>query len=310
MKKEKKGLIEVKKEDVGKRLDKYLAEYLGLSRERIKDLIQQKHIKVNDTQKKASYILHEKDLISFYIPPPKKMEILPQEGDIQIIYEDKYLAIINKPAGISVHPSPGVYENTLVNILLSKFKDLSGIGGIERPGIVHRLDKDTSGVMIIAKEEKAHLALSLAFKQREIKKTYLAVVWGNLKENKGKIDAPIGRDLIHRKKMKVTLNNARGAITYFEVIKRFDGFTYVKAFPKTGRTHQIRVHFSYIGHPLVGDKTYTKKRGEFPIKRHALHAYSIKFTHPITKETLEFKAEPPEDFENLIKWLKETKGTL
>ena len=310
MEKEKKGLIEVKKEDAGKRLDKYLVEHLFLSRERIKNLIKKNHITVNDTPKKASYILHEKDIISFHIPPPKKMEILPQKGDIQVIYEDKFLAIINKPAGISVHPSPGIYENTLVNILLYKFKDLSGIGGVERPGIVHRLDKDTSGIMIVAKEEKTHLALSLAFKKREVQKTYLAVLWGNLKEKKGKIDAPIGRDPIHRKKMKITLNNAKDAITYFEVIKQFNGFTYVKAFPKTGRTHQIRVHFSYIGHPLVGDEIYSaKKKGELPIKRHALHAYSIKFTHPITQEKLEFVVDPPSDFKSLIEWLKNKRGT-
>lgn len=299
-----KELISISINDKGKRLDVYLKEKLSLSRERIKTLIQEGHILVNNTRKKPSYALQKNDKISVYLPPPKKSKILPQEGDINILYEDKYLAVIDKPAGISVHPSPGIYENTLVNILLYKFKDLSGIGGVERPGIVHRLDKDTSGIMIIAKEEKTHTLLSNAFKKRLIQKTYIAIVEGIIKEEKGVIDAPIGRDLVDRKKMSVTTNKARDAITKFEVIKRFKNYTYVKAFPKTGRTHQIRVHFSYINHPLVGDAVYGRKKNITPIKRHALHAYSIKFEHPIEKKMMEFQTEIPHDFKLLLKWLE------
>ncbi len=301
MEREKRGSLKI--ENGGKRIDKYLAEKLSLSRERVKELIQNGHITVNNIKRKPSYILQKGDNISYLIPAPKKMEILPEEGDIEVLYEDRYLAIINKPPGLSVHPSPGRYENTLVNILLSKFKDLSGIGGVERPGIVHRLDKDTSGLMIIAKEEKTHIALSQAFKNREIQKTYLAVVYGIIQEEKGKIEAPIGRDPIHRKKMKVTLHRAKNAITYFEVLKRYINFTYVKAFPKTGRTHQIRVHFAYIGHPLVGDTLYSRAKEKPPIKRHALHAYEIKFVHPILKKEMSFSKEPPPDFQNLLEWL-------
>ncbi len=302
---EERKIIKVSKKEKGERLDRFLTKYTDLSRERIKGLIKEKYITINGIPKKPSYTLQEGDSVSIYIPPPKKMEVLPEEGDIEIIYEDRYIAVINKPAGISVHPSPGVYEGTLVNILLSKFKDLSGIGGIERPGIVHRLDKDTSGIMLIAKEEKAHLALALAFKERRIQKTYLAVVHGIIEEDKAKIDAPIGRDPIDRKKMKVTLTKSKEALTYIEVIKRFKkGYTYIKAYPKTGRTHQIRVHLSYIGHPLVGDQKYLRKKDDTYIKRHALHAYNIKFTHPITKEEMEFSAEIPSDFRSLLSWLE------
>ena len=305
MEEEKKGYLNIGEKDKGKRLDKYLKEVLSLSRERIKSLIHEGLITVNNEKKKPSYSLLSGDRVYYYIPLPKKMEIKAEEGDIEILYEDKYLAIINKPPGLSVHPSPGIYEHTLVNILLSKFKDLSGIGGVERPGIVHRLDKDTSGIMIIAKEERAHLILSDAFKNRKIAKTYLAITYGAIAEDKGKIDAPIGRDPVHRKKMKVILNNAREAITHFEVLKRFKSFTYIKASPKTGRTHQIRVHLAYIGHPLVGDATYSKKKIDIPIKRHALHAYSIRFEHPILGKTMEFSVEPPKDFQSLLSWLEE-----
>ncbi len=305
MVKEEKGQIEVEEKDKGKRLDKYLQGVLSLSRERIKSLIKEGLITVNKEKKRPSYSIMSGDKIYYYIPPPTKMEVKAEEGDIDILYEDRYIALINKPPGLSVHPSPGIYEHTLVNILLSKFKDLSGIGGVERPGIVHRLDKDTSGLMIIAKEEKAHLVLSDAFKNRKITKTYLAVTYGTIAEDKGKIDAPIGRDPVHRKKMKITLYNAKDAVTYFETLKRFKGFTYVKVFPKTGRTHQIRVHFAYIGHPLIGDTTYSKKKIKAPIKRQALHAYSIRFNHPISGKLMEFSVKPPQDFQELLSWLEE-----
>ena len=302
------------------RLDLFLAGRVpDLSRSRIKKLIKSKNITVNNLQTKAGYKLKKDDRVQVTIPPPEKNQLASEEIPLNILYEDPDIIVLNKPRGLTVHPGAGRKSGTLVNALLHLCRSLSVIGGVERPGIVHRLDKDTSGVLLIAKNDRAHQALSRQFKDRTIEKTYLALAEGIFKTDFGTISASIGRHPINRQKMTVDKSKSqnpntkinpnskpqkskpkyREAVTDYKVLTRFKNFTLVELKPKTGRTHQIRVHLLSIGHPIVGDPIYGRKmfEGGNLDSRLQLHAYKIKFTHPSSGKTMEFQAEIPEDME-------------
>ena len=298
-------LFEVSPKDEAKRLDLFIKEkFPELSRNRIQALIKENYVLVNFKPSKASYKIKRGEKIKILIPPDKEIDIQPREIPFEIIYEDEDIAVINKPSGIVVYPAPGHYEDTLVHGLILKLKNLSGIGGKIRPGIVHRLDKDTSGIMLVAKNDFAHKKLVEAFKERLIEKTYIALVYGRLIQKKGKIETFIGRHPVARKKMAV-LKEGKLAITFYEVLEIFNKASLVLAKPVTGRTHQIRVHFSYIGHPILGDSIYGGlKHDLFKPPRLMLHAYEIFFKHPRTNETMKFRAPIPEEFQKYIQILK------
>tara|TARA_Y100001934_G_scaffold12542_1_gene15593 strand:+ start:876 stop:1799 length:924 start_codon:yes stop_codon:yes gene_type:complete len=288
-----------------KRLDVFLSECLpNISRSRLKKLINDNRVMVNSKPRSAGYKVRTKEKIEIEIPLIEPLKTTSENIPLNIVFEDEYLLAINKPAGMVVHPAPGHYTGTLVNALLYHCNDLSGIGGVERPGIVHRLDKETSGLVLVAKTEAAHKALALQFKKREIKKEYLSFVKGNVKKNKGSIESLIGRHKTHRKKMIAVENNGRSACTHYEVLHRFKNYTYIKLQPETGRTHQIRVHMASINHPVIGDKLYGGKNpnlGIFKMERHALHAYQLEFKHPILEKSLSLTAALPTDMEKILK---------
>ena len=288
------------------RIDLYLTQQeIYPSRSQIRNLITQGKISVNNKPVKPSYILKNGDMIDLTLPENKELKIKAEAIPLDIIYEDEYLVVINKPADMIVHPAGKINSGTLVNALLYHCQDsLSGIGGIIRPGIVHRLDKNTSGLMVVAKNDFAHLDLSRQIKDHQVTKKYLALVHGNLKDDSGIIDAPIGRSLKNRKKMAVTEGKSREAITHFKVLKRFSGYTLVEATLRTGRTHQIRVHLAFIGHPIVGDQLYGHKRQGLNIHRQALHSYVLGFVHPSSKKYMEFSAPLPQDIQGLIDCLE------
>jgi 23S rRNA pseudouridine1911/1915/1917 synthase len=299
-------LFEVSPEDEAKRLDIFIKEKLPqLSRSRIQTLIKENYVLVNFKPSKASYKIKRGEKIKIFIPPDREIEIQPRDIPFEIIYEDEDIAVINKPSGIVVHPAPGHYDDTLVHGLILKLKNLSGIGGKIRPGIVHRLDKDTSGIMLVAKNDFAHKRLVEAFKERLIEKNYIALVYGRLTQKKGKIETFIGRHPIARKKMAV-LKEGKLAITFYEVLEIFNKASLVLAKPVTGRTHQIRVQFSYIGHPILGDPIYGGLKHDLPKPpRLMLHAYEIVFKHPRTNEEMKFRVPIPEEFQSYIEKLKD-----
>jgi len=279
------------------RLDKFISnQYQKYSRSNIQKLIKENNVKVNDLDEKKKYILKNGDEVKVFFPEPKKLKIKAEDIDIDIIFEDEYLAIVNKQRGLVVHPAPGNREGTLVNGLLNKLDKLSSINGVIRPGIVHRIDKDTTGLLLIAKNNLAHLELSKEIKKHKTKREYTALVHGVIPNNKGKIIFPIGRDPKNRKKMAVVSHNGKKAVTHFEIIERYKDYTYLKLNLETGRTHQIRVHMSHIGYPVVGDLTYGRKRNEFKVEGQLLHAKTIGFNHPKTNEYIEFTENEPEDF--------------
>ena len=285
------------------RLDVFLAEIQSeFSRSRLKKLIEQGHALVNDSPSQAKYKLKRGDKITLNIPELSASKIQAEKISLKIIYEDKVMLAVNKPAGMVIHPAPGHNRGTLVNALLNHCSDLSGIGGIERPGIVHRLDKDTSGVVLVAKNETAHRNLALQFKNRKIKKTYLALVRGIVKPKSGVIKTAIGRHKINRKKMTADYDGGRQAQTSYEVIEIFDHFSYLNIFPKTGRTHQIRVHLASIHHPILGDKLYGGKVDGPHLKMHrqALHAHKIEIIHPTSDKPIVFEAPVPTDINNYL----------
>ncbi|NLM96039.1 MAG: RluA family pseudouridine synthase [Halanaerobiaceae bacterium] len=289
----------INEEEKGKRLDRYLAEKLEeLSRSYIQKLIDEGLITVNGKAGKPGYRLRAGDSINVEVPEPKDTAIRPVEMELDILYEDEDILLVNKPPGLVVHPVPGNQENTLVNGLLHYTDNLSGISGEKRPGIVHRLDKDTSGALIVAKNDKSHRNLVEQFRNREILKIYHTIVKGSLPHEKGIIDAPIGRDPLERKRMAVRKDNSKRAVSEFRVIERFNGYTYLEVKLETGRTHQIRVHFSYLGYPVLGDGKYGRKKKNDPLKavRQMLHAYILGFKHPVTGQWLEIKAPLPRDF--------------
>lgn len=292
-------------EEDNERLDTYLSNELDeISRTYLQKLIKDKQIEVNGQHKKASYMVKEGDNIIVLLPQPKKLDIIAEDIPLNIIYEDEDLVIINKPQDMVVHPAPGNYTGTLVNALLYHIDNLSSINGIIRPGIVHRLDKDTSGILIIAKNDFAHRELSDQLKNRKVYREYIALVNGVIKQEKGTIDAPIGRDPRDRKKMTVISTNSKEAITHYQVINRFSKYSLVKVNLETGRTHQIRVHFLSINHPVVGDPVYTKGKNEFNLDKQLLHAKKLGFIHPRSGEYMEFECQVPETFQNIIEKLK------
>lgn len=299
--------FEVKKEEENSRIDSYLAKKEELSRVTIQRLIEEEKILVNGKKTKASYKVQEKDEITLEEEKPKEIELKAQDIPIEIIYEDNDMIVVNKPKGMVVHPANGNPDGTLVNAIMAICKDtLSGIGGEIRPGIVHRIDKDTSGILMIAKNDKAHIHLSEQIKNHEVKKIYIAMVRGIVKENEATINMPIGRSTKDRKKMAVT-KNGKEAITHFKVIKRYPkhNCTLLEVKIETGRTHQIRVHLSQIGYPIIGDTTYSNGKNEWGIQGQCLHAKSLAFTHPVTEKEMFLEAELPTYFQELLEVLKE-----
>ena len=297
---ESKLIIDVSDEETGERIDSFLSGKTDFTRTRIQQLIKDRNITVNGKPTKSSYKIEENDEIIIEVPEVETTEIKPENIKIDIVYEDSDIAVINKQAGLVVHPAHGHYSGTLVNAILYHIKDLSGINGEIRPGIVHRLDKDTSGLIVIAKNDKVHTALTEMFQEKKIRKTYLAILKGKLNKSEGKIVTQIGRDKNDRKKMTVIDDATKGknAITNYRVISQNNLFTLVKVNIETGRTHQIRVHMRYLGYPILGDSVYGRKDNE---KRQMLHAYKLEFIHPVTGRQMEFIGEIPEDFQKALK---------
>ncbi len=296
--------LQITAEENGTRLDSYLAEQLeGISRSYIQKLIADGLVQVNQKQVKANYKIKTNDQLLVEIPEAAPVDIQPEPMDLDIVYEDSDLLIINKPVGLVVHPAHGHYSGTLVNGLLAHCTDLSGINGKMRPGIVHRIDKDTSGLLMIAKNDLAHQHLAEQLKEHSIKRAYYALVQGVISEPAGLIDAPIGRHEVDRKKMAMTFKNSKEARTHYYVKERFARTTFIECRLETGRTHQIRVHMAYLGHPLVGDPLYGTRKNNLDFPGQALHAYALGFVHPRTGEELYFEAPLPEHFQNTLKRL-------
>ncbi len=295
----------VEEDEKGARLDSYIAKQEGIvSRAFASKLIESGEVKVNaKVEVKTSFKVREDDIVEVCVPDLKPYELKPEDMDIDVLYEDSDLLVVNKSRGMVVHPAPGSESGTLVNALLARCNDLSGIGGVQRPGIVHRLDKDTTGAMLVAKNDEAHQKLSKDIARRDVVREYLAIVRGNVAEDDAVIDMPIGRSTSDRKKQAVNLNG-RSALTRLHVLERFGDYTLVKLKLQTGRTHQIRVHMSYIGRPVAGDPTYGGKLGELGLEAQALHSWRIEFTHPKTLERMSFEAEPPEDFKKALELLR------
>lgn len=301
---EEKIRIEVENLEKNERIDKYLSSKLddNFSRAKIQKLIDEELILVNDKVIKSSYKVSNGDVI-LITDKEEDMSVKPEKMDIDIVYEDDDVMVINKKSGVVVHPAPGNYSGTLVNGLMYLSKDLSHVNGEFRPGIVHRIDKDTSGLLIVAKNDKAHRILAEELKEKKIKRKYIALVSGVINHDIGEIDAPIGRDPSDRKKMCVTSTNSKDAITHFRVLERYKNASLIECILETGRTHQIRVHMKYINHPVINDPVYGKNNhGEFG---QLLHAKEITFTHPTTKEVMTFSCEVPEEFNKILEEYKE-----
>ena len=296
----------VSQEEKGKRLDTYISSVdTDITRTSAQRLIEDGNILVNGKNAKVSYKIQENDKVSVEIPEPKQIELKAQDIPIEIVYEDSDIIVVNKPKGMVVHPANGNPDGTLVNAIMAICKDsLSGIGGKIRPGIVHRIDKDTSGLLIVAKNDNSHVKMSEQIKNHEVKKTYIALVRGVFKENEATIDMPIGRSTSDRKKMAVN-KNGKNAITHIKVLKRFDKYTLLQVNIETGRTHQIRVHLSHIGYPIVGDYTYSNGKNEFDVVGQCLHAQKLEFKHPITQKDMCLEAELPQYFKDILDKLKD-----
>lgn len=300
-------IFEVMEEQEGQRLDKYLSIiYPDTSRSFFQKLIKESAVLVNNKPEKASYRMDTEDIVTIHFPDAVETTIEPENIPLDILYEDADLLIINKPKGMVVHPSAGHYSGTLVNAIMYHCKDsLSGINGEIRPGIVHRIDMDTTGSLIICKNDNSHINIAEQIKVHSVNRIYEGIVYGNVKEEEGTINAPIGRHPIERKKMAINEKNGKPAITHYKVLQRFGNYTYMQFKLETGRTHQIRVHMSSIGHPLLGDSLYSN--GKSPFKSligQTLHAKTIGFLHPTTGNYMEFHAPLPEYFEKLLSQLK------
>jgi len=292
----------VEEEDAGKRLDVFLTEQSDdFSRSYIDKLVSEGRALVNGKRVKSGYKIKAGDQVQMEIPNPKPLEVKAENIQLDILYEDNDIIVINKPRGMVVHPAAGNYTGTLVNALINHCDDsLSDINGVIRPGIVHRIDKDTSGVLVVAKNNKSHLRLSEKLKEHDIERVYVALAEGIIDEDSGKIDAPIGRNPIERKKMAINMKNGRRAVTYFKVLERFKSATLLELRLETGRTHQIRVHLSFIDHPIVGDPLYGRKKKMIDFSGQALHAKLLGFVHPGTEKYVEFQAALPKELEELI----------
>lgn len=287
-------------ENAGTRADVFLAAKLGVSRSNMQKLLEDGRVKRGEKIIKANYKVRAGEMFVVDIPEPEPIEAVPENILLDIIYEDDDVVVLNKARGMVVHPAPGNYTGTLVNALLYHCSNLSGINSAIRPGIVHRLDKDTSGIMIVAKNDAAHISLSQQIQSKTAVRTYLAVVRGNIKTDSGTIETQIARDKTDRKKMAVVKEGGRDAITDYEVLERFGKYTLVRCKLRTGRTHQIRVHMEYLGYPLVGDPKYSPMKTPFGIKGQALHSHTLEFTHPRTGERMKFEAPLPEDMHKII----------
>lgn len=299
--------LNVDREDAGLRIDKWLSEQtdIDLTRSAVAKLIEADKVFVNGKAVSKSYKIQADDVVDVEIPDPVESSVLPEDIHLDIVYEDSYLLVVNKPQGMVVHPAAGNYTGTLVNALLFRYKDeLSGINGVIRPGIVHRIDKNTSGLLIVAKTDKAHIGLAEQIKAHSFTREYEAICVGRFKDKSGTVDAPIGRDKRDRKKMCVTHSNSKNAVTHYEVLEEFANYSYVRFRLETGRTHQIRVHCTYLGHPILGDDVYEKPYQN--CKGQCLHARKIGFVHPISGEYLEFTSNLPEYFTKLLEKLRKT----
>jgi len=306
----------------GQRLDSYLSSQSGLSRSQIQKRIQERCVLVDGRPGEKDQRVKSGNLVLLLLPPPRSSELRPEEIPLRILFEDSSLIVLNKEPGMVVHPSPGHPSGTLVHALLHHCPHLEGIGGVGRPGIVHRLDKETSGLLVVAKTEAAHRFLSQQFKSRKVKKEYLALVVGRVSSRQGEVEVAIGRSLRDRKKMGVRTSRGRAALTRYFVLERFPQFTLLEVSPETGRTHQIRVHLAHLGHPILGDRVYGGKGGEalereggqkVRWERQMLHAWRIGFLHPLTGEPLSFEASLPLDFRQILEalrshWLVAAKG--
>ncbi len=299
--------FEVLSEQEGERLDKYLSLiYPELSRSFFQKQIKENHILVNGLPQKANYRIRMEDLVELTIPDAAETAIEPEPIPLDILYEDDDVLIVNKPKGMVVHPSAGHSSGTLVNAVMYHCRSsLSGINGEIRPGIVHRIDRDTTGSLIVCKNDESHIRIAEQIKAHSVNRIYEGIVCGNLKEDEGTIDAPIGRHPVDRKKMAVTEKNSKNAVTHYRVLERFGKFTYAQFRLETGRTHQIRVHMAYIGHPLLGDPLYSNGKSAFKhLEGQTLHARTIGFLHPSTQEYVEFSAPLPEYFEEILSGLR------
>ncbi len=299
---------EVTAEEDGLRLDQYIAgRCMDLSRSYIQKLIKESRVTINkNIQTKTKTAVQESDIVNVSLPDPKELEIKPQDIPLDILYEDNDVLVVNKPKGMVVHPAPGHYEDTLVNAVLYHCRDnLSGINGVLRPGIVHRIDKDTTGALIVCKNDKAHQKIADQLRAHTITRSYRAIVYNNFSEDEGMINAPIGRHPTNRKKRMVTEKNSKEAITHYKVLDHLNHkFNYIECRLETGRTHQIRVHMSHIGHPLLGDEVYGPVNSKFKnLQGQTLHAATLGFIHPTTEEYMEFSAPLPDYFEKLLKTL-------
>ena len=285
-------------DDAGVRIDRYISDHIeDISRSAVTKLIEDGKVTVGEKPVKKNYKTAEGDRICVMLDEPKPVDILPEDIPLDIVYEDGHILVVNKPKGMVVHPAPGHESGTLVNALMYHCgDDLSGINGELRPGIVHRIDKNTSGLLAVAQSDIAHAGLSEQIKEHSFTREYLAICYGNIKEDERTVDAPIGRHKVDRKKMCVTQLNSRSAVTHIKVLERYTGFTYILCRLETGRTHQIRVHMAYIGHPIAGDDVYGPSKVITELHGQCLHAYKLGFVHPVTGEYLEFTADPPESF--------------
>lgn len=288
----------------GIRIDKYLLDKLDISRNKIQKLINDNNILVNGKSVKASYIVRVDDLIECDFEYKEKIDILPEDIPLDIVYEDDDLLVVNKPSGMVVHPAVGNYSHTLVNALMYHCNNLSQVNGVIRPGIVHRIDADTSGLLLVAKNDMAHVDLAKQISEKSVKREYITLVDGVIKEDTATIDAPIGRDVKNRKKMCVTADNSKDAITNIRVIERYKNSTLITCSLLTGRTHQIRVHMNYIGHSVINDPVYGSKKLVDPLFGQMLHARKIGFVHPRTHEYMEFSCEPPDKFLDILEMYK------
>ena len=301
---EEEWMVEIPEEAGGQRIDTFLSLYFpDLSRSFVRKLLDEKRVELLDGKKsvKASYKLKPGETFRVVIPEPEELCIEPEDIPLSILYEDDDLLVIDKPKGMVVHPSAGHLSGTLVNAVLFHCRGrLSGINGVLRPGIVHRIDKDTTGALLVCKTDTAHRELARQLKEHSIRRRYRAVVCGNIREEEGTVDNPIGRHPVDRKKMAVNHKNGKEAVTHYRVLERFGNYTYIECRLETGRTHQIRVHMASIGHPLLGDEVYGSGKNPFHLQGQALHAMILGFVHPVTGEYLEFSAPLPDYFEELL----------